>query len=817
MDSQMDELEQDIVEAAPAATGTSLVEEGDQPDNTSGRLALTVTSDEDSRESAKVAKKESPQEAVDFAPVNAGIDSNPKHGIPAPVPLKRRRSILDWSSDEEDFAGFDECNGDSSENSYKRIKEELPSEGEQDHEQIKSHGTSEDTLKSVVKSELDEAGDENKPPDVSEVPEDRIEEKHAASHSASSKQRSIKDPIYKKPFALGWKREVVYRAIPGISKDKGEVYYITPMGKKIRTRTELQLHLTHDLQLENFTFAREPIGMSLDEEKIRVAKPTARTAPAEVTLGKRIPKPKGPKGASPPPQGWTPARAVKSSSISSPRSLHTTRMSDENENKSQASSKSTPKTSKLQKKNSSVNQSSVSLTTGEDVQLRKRGTSARSSKSSENVQLTETSSQPPRQQPITVHSETFATHFFSNVSTGYQILLQTFQYLKVQELLRAACVCRLWNVAANHRSLWRTVRMKNSQVNDWTGLAAALKRNGTQHLDLRKMISSANSEEMWSSFSKNIKEVESLEIIDLCRCSSQIVEDLFISNPKLKVVNAIAIKDDTFNLENVHNLESLEEFRLKSIDGFSLESDLHGLKMLKNLRHLSLTSVRGLGTKDVSVLGELTNLESLDLGECCDLGTSFATDVLVNLVHLNRLRLEKGQENCCTIEILEAVSQLEQLQQLELVNFDIKTGFDEKMSKCKHLKRLLLIPTYISQSATTNNIVLSAVLNLSETLQFLTWVVTLELLRVTALYVDQCDNKKKDKKFFDESIPVLKPVPGIVDDLDKAQKTASDVPQVEILPLVRVEEILIAGMPTTKFKILKVPYHATWRQNLVDI
>lgn len=386
-----------------------------------------------------------------------------------------------------------------------------------------------------------------------------------------------------------------------------------------------------------------------------------------------------------------------------------------------------------------------------------------------------------------------------------------------QELLRAACVCRLWNVAANHRSLWRTVRMKNSQVNDWTGLAAALKRNGTQHLDLRKMISSANSEEMWSSFSKNIKEVESLEIIDLCRCSSQIVEDLFISNPKLKVVNAIAIKDDTFNLENVHNLESLEEFRLKSIDGFSLESDLHGLKMLKNLRHLSLTSVRGLGTKDVSVLGELTNLESLDLGECCDLGTSFATDVLVNLVHLNRLRLEKGQENCCTIEILEAVSQLEQLQQLELVNFDIKTGFDEKMSKCKHLKRLLLIPTYISQSATTNNIVLSAVLNLSETLQFLTWVVTLELLRVTALYVDQCDNKKKDKKFFDESIPVLKPVPGIVDDLDKAQKTASDVPQVEILPLVRVEEILIAGMPTTKFKILKVPYHATWRQNLVDI
>lgn len=94
-----------------------------------------------------------------------------------------------------------------------------------------------------------------------------------------------------------------------------------------------------------------------------------------------------------------------------------------------------------------MNQSSVSLTTGEDVQLRKRGTSARSSKSSENVQLTETSSQPPRQQPITVHSETFATHFFSNVSTGYQILLQTFQYLKVQvrDIFFIQTLYRSWN------------------------------------------------------------------------------------------------------------------------------------------------------------------------------------------------------------------------------------------------------------------------------------------------------------------------------------------------------------------------------------
>lgn len=389
--------------------------------------------------------------------------------------------------------------------------------------------------------------------------------------------------------------------------------------------------------------------------------------------------------------------------------------------------------------------------------------------------------------------------------------------MKVQELLRAACVCRVWNVVANHRSLWKTVRMKNSQVNDWTGLAAALKRNETKHLDLRKMISSTNGDEMWASFSKHIKTVESLETIDLCRCSAKIVESLFTSNPQLKVINAVTIKDDIMNFENIRCLENLQELRLKSIDGFSLEGDLQALRGLKNLKHLSLTSFRELGLKEIDVLGELTGLESLELGECSEFGINFATEVLPKLMSLERLRLEKGQDTCCTLEILEAIAQLPHLAQLELVNFDIKTGFDDKLSQCNNIKRLLLIPTYISQSATTNNIVLSAVLKLSDTLQILTWAVTLELLRVTALYVDQCDNKKKDKKFFDESIPVLKPVPGIVEENDKAQKTASDVPQVEILPLVRVEKILVSGMPTTKFKILKVPYHATWRQNLVDI
>lgn len=56
---------------------------------------------------------------------------------------------------------------------------------------------------------------------------------------------------------------------------------------------------------------------------------------------------------------------------------------------------------------------------------------------------------------------------------------------------------------------------------------------------------------------------------------------------------------------------------------------------------------------------------------------------------------------------------------------------------------------------------LSGVLRLKDTLTHLMWGVTIELLRVTELFIDQCeqacDAKRRD---VGECIPVLKPVPG---------------------------------------------------------
>lgn len=78
------------------------------------------------------------------------------------------------------------------------------------------------------------------------------------------------------------------------------------------------------------------------------------------------------------------------------------------------------------------------------------------------------------------------------------------------------------------------MRMKNSQVHSFEGLADTLKKHGTVHLDLRKMLL-PNGDDIWPLFSEAIKKVDSLRKIELCRCPASVVEQLPVSNPDLEV------------------------------------------------------------------------------------------------------------------------------------------------------------------------------------------------------------------------------------------------------------------------------------------
>ncbi|XP_049795818.1 uncharacterized protein LOC126210592 isoform X2 [Schistocerca nitens] len=455
--------------------------------------------------------------------------------------------------------------------------------------------------------------------------------------------------------------------------------------------------------------------------------------------------------------------------------------------------------------------------------------------------------------------QAFMSRYMANVCETYNAMLHIFEYLKVQEVLRAARVCRLWCSVATHDSLWQTVRLKNSPVADWKGCVATLAKRGTRHLDMRKMLVPAGrADEWWAAFCANIGRVPCLESVELCRCPAAVVERVAQQCPQLTTLSALSIKDQSINLSSIGQLKNLQELRIRNLSGMYLNGNLDGLKELTNLKHLSLTMVKNLGHAGCGVLGSLQTLETLELGECCDLPESFGNQTLSQLHSLQRLRLEKGQgDGCPTFALLASVRTLPSLVTLELVNFDVKPGFDTALARCQNVRRLLIIPTYISQSATTNHMVLGGVTKLGDSLTHFVWGVTHELLRVTELFVDQCEDQKgppgshtgkdKEKKKSytpplpgagaGDSIPVLRPVPGSIPPDDGGNKSTDSrtrgegssptsdsssavptpgAPQVDILPLTKLQKMLTTALPNTKIKILKVAFQATWRQYISE-
>jgi hypothetical protein len=643
----------------------------------------------------------------------------------------------------------------------------------------------------------------------------------------------VTDVKYRKPFIYGWKRELVYRATSdNPNKRNGDIYYYTPAGKKVRSMREVSENLKNkELSLDNFTFFKEPLGLN-DPEKEIIRDAKAWNKKSISKGGSKTPKVLSPKISSPKVVSTPKAATPK---VSSPKAAPTPveTPSEAPATRTKTSTRSLGNIKNLQVKlpPSKTKADKKAKVEEEPMEVeppppkRAANKKAPAKVAPKTVESPRAKRRAVRNNVMTadkVEEPKFMDSYLQNLSYGYNTLLYVFQYLKVQDLLRAGCVCTMWRDIASHPSLWRTVRMKNSQVHSFEGLANSLQKHGTVHLDLRKMLLPTNGgDDIWPEFSKAIEKVQTLRKIELCRCPASVVEQLAVTNKDLEVVNAVTIKCESMSLDMLSSLTNLKELRLKSTSGLTLSSDITSLKELTSLTHLSLTSIKDLNKMDLHVIAALRSLESLDLGECSDFPTNFGEEILIKLKNLEKLRLEKGQGNCHTFEILDAVQQMPQLEQLELVNFDIKTGFDVALGGCRNIRKLLIIPTYISQSATTNHMVLGGVLRLQSTLSHFVWGVTLELLRVTELFVDQCEDpdkkEKRDKKPVGngDSIPVLKPVP-LITDKDDTIPPAHDPPQVEILPLPNLQKLLLQSLPTTRVKILKIPFHATWRQSITD-
>ncbi|XP_070074335.1 serine/arginine repetitive matrix protein 2 isoform X2 [Drosophila takahashii] len=132
------------------------------------------------------------------------------------------------------------------------------------------------------------------------------------------------DEFYRLPFAYGWKRELVLPSTGNPKRRTGDVFFIAPNGRKLRSREDIVPMLKGELTIEHFCFQRQAQEAGPEFELVRRATPSsvqrrksqqavAQPAPLPVT-GKRVSKPKVPKGASPPSEGWTATMAVKGNS-----------------------------------------------------------------------------------------------------------------------------------------------------------------------------------------------------------------------------------------------------------------------------------------------------------------------------------------------------------------------------------------------------------------------------------------------------------------------------------------------------------------------
>ncbi|XP_069355833.1 uncharacterized protein [Maniola hyperantus] len=635
----------------------------------------------------------------------------------------------------------------------------------------------------------------------------------SAARAARRPTAEMSSPLLRVPLERGWKRELVYRAAQSTAdppRRNADIYYYTPQGKKLRSTREVSEHLSGTgLTIENFSFFKEPLGLDDPDKEIirdakvnrRVESPVPAAAPPAVE-GKRTPKPKPPKGASPEPATpKSPPAKIKVKSMGSRLSSNGT----------------TPKTTKKPQPQPQT-QPATPADNNNTAAWKKPSEGVKTLRS----RIANGAASPPaplqsprrRGRPKVDDTDHFTAFHSKAQEHNYNIAVQIFQYLGMRDLARSARVCKLWQTLAAAPALWRHVRMKNSHVSDWAGLCTALKRHGTRWLDLRKMLLPPNDALFWDHFAQHIGAVDTLERLELCRCPARAVQAACERLPGLRALAAPAIRDARLDPSPLALLPRLELLRLKSLAGLSLTRDLRPLAALTRLQHLSLTSIKELGWCACEVVGQLEQLESLELGEC-SFGGSFAA-ALGKLVKLRRLRLERGVAHCAAPALLRALAALPKLTRLELVNFDVKVGFDDALAECTNIQRLLIIPTYVSQSATTNKQVLSGVLRLKETLTHLMWGVTIELLRVTELFIDQCEAGEGESKRRDvgECIPVLKPVPGCR--LPDDHRTVAGPPQVEILPIPTLQRLLSAQLPNTKLKLLRIPFHATWRQSLAD-
>ncbi|XP_060849581.1 uncharacterized protein LOC132928718 isoform X3 [Rhopalosiphum padi] len=654
----------------------------------------------------------------------------------------------------------------------------------------------------------------------------------------------ITDAIFKLPFEHGWKRELVYRTsgestVLNRANRSGDVYYYSPNNRKLRSLREIQeqLDISSDktsLTIDSFTFLKQPIGMN-DRSKELIRDANSKLSKEDSFVGVAV-RPKKSK---------TPVQ----------RPPFDYELSDDENKKSASKMKIVFKNAKTSSRSRSKKGNSESMNTSsstpeyisEDWQAIQSSVSPKVSPKLENIDINTTTIKR-RNSEMNGSFKEIATTFSSMQSFNYMVkaLRHVFKYLKTHELLSASRVCTAWHIIAMNKFLWQNVRLKNSMVYDWERFVDSIDHQRTDTLDTRRMLIPIKVEEFenfWLHFSKAMKRAQKLKFIELYRCPTHVVEDIIYSLPQIEVLNATSIKNPNvtkeaknpndfmaLSLNYLGQMTKLTELRLKGLTGIKLTS-LPSFENLINLNKFSLTSIKSFPKDIYQSLDTITeNIEFLEIGDCDCLSKDFAVS-LKRFVNLKSLRLENccGKWDSCAQDVFTAIRGLEKLTILELVNIEFSNCVEDELEKCVGIKALLIIPAYVSQSATTNCHLIDCLKKLSKTLTHLVWGLTHELLRVTDLFITQYQQNQHSigynlelshTKETTNNIPILRtrkprqrPGEESAPEKDK-EKDKSD--NVDILSVPALEKLLDTMMPDAKTRVIKVPFSGTVRVYLSE-
>ena len=89
---------------------------------------------------------------------------------------------------------------------------------------------------------------------------------------------------------------------------------------------------------------------------------------------------------------------------------------------------------------------------------------------------------------------------------------------------------------------WRVVRLKNSRIYDWSLFSSHIRRAGTQHLDMRKMLFVTSPEETWSNLERTASNLSEILRIELCKCPSEVLESITKHCSRLQYIDAQFIR-----------------------------------------------------------------------------------------------------------------------------------------------------------------------------------------------------------------------------------------------------------------------------------